>query len=523
MMMYKNFVLKLILLLVLVGATPAFTNDWLYTVRPNEAASKIGKSYLVNPYRIDEVLAYNNIVDADNLVAGTVLKIPVNYLKFGPARVQVTSVQGNVLIQNAYKESPLSTLHSVKLGDKIITGESSSAMLRFADGSELLLGSQSELIFDVLTQWGRTGMVDSRMRLLKGSAEGRVNKLQGSKSKFEVHTPSAVATVRGTEFRVRVGKDNSSVSFNEVSEGKVQVANNAAASLVPMGFGLVAEEGKKSDNVIELLPAPNLIGAELEYYGTMAELAWQQEQGAKAYRLELFEGNEAVSLIDSNLLSSAKAKIENLAVGDYTVRVRSVDDNGLEGLDRQHSFFVNGKILPPKRAASLTHFDINKKVEMSWQKDQMFSAYHYQVSDSKTFDNILRERETRSSKVTLRERLPIGTYYWRVLGKSTEKNSSYSLPIPFTVHLPKTIKVEVFDVKEGEAINAKWNNFGQSQKFEWQLATDKEFKNITQQGTTNENKVALKATNKGYYYFRVAQIVDGKTLAFTQPEAIMIY
>lgn len=523
-MLIKNFFKGLITIIVAISfSTPTFADDWLYTVRPNEAASTIANKYLLNPYRIDEVLDYNKIEAANQLLPGTVLKIPLNMLKFGPARVKVTSVQGDVKLVTANSEEELSTLHTIRLGDKVVTGEESSVMMRFADNSELLLGSGSELIFDVLSQWGRTGMVDSRMRLVKGNVEGRVKKLIGPKSKFEVHTPSAVATVRGTEFRVRVGEQNSKIAFNEVSEGKVQVENNVAQEIVPMGFGLVTEEGKKSDGVIELLPAPTLIESKQEYFGHSASLSWKENKDASAYRWELFEGKEAVKQLSSRLVEVSKTSFDKLDVGNYTVRIRAVDSKGLEGLDREHTFFVNGKLLAPVKPFSNSNFKVGEDLVFNWQQSSDFESYRVEVSNDIDFKQLVSYDSVTTPGLSSNNTLSTGEYYWRVSGKGKAQVSPFTKPIPFTVTLPEIVLLNLSDVRAGEKFSAEWNSFGKAQKFHWQIAEDSSFSTIVSEGEVKTNRLTVPVANKGYYYFRATYLDESGKKQYSTPQMFMVY
>lgn len=506
-MFYKNFFKWFSLVLTLFISSQLFANDWLYTVRPNDSASSIGNKYLINPYRIDEVLKYNQIDNVQALTAGTVLKVPMQMLKFGPARVQVVSVQGQVEFLRNNQIQSLTTAHTIRLGDKILTKDNGSAMLRFADKSELLLGSNSELVFDVLTRWGRTGMVDSKMRLLKGSAEGRVEKLQGPGAHFEVHTPSAVATVRGTEFRVRIDRDNVSVTYNEVSEGKVKVDNQVSDLLIPQGFGVVSEAGKAADEAIELLEAPDFEQALDLYPAKPVTIAWSKNPQAQAYRVELFADNQYKQQLKTYLVKSTSINFNQVESGSYAVRVRAVDANGLEGLDAKHEFQLNQAPMAPHGLSAQETNLVGQELQLNWLPLENAENYEVEVARDEDFSDVfVVEPAVENSKTITADRLP-GKYFWRVRGENKFGKGYYSEVATFISELPKIPSLNaVSDVLDSESAKITWEKVGLASGYQWQLATDDRFDNIIDSKTTSQTQLELENLAPGTYYFRVAAV-----------------
>ncbi len=520
----KKLLKGLLLVSILFLSLPLFASDWLYTVRPNEQALTIGNKYLVNPYRIDEILKYNQIEEPGKLTAGTVLKIPLNYLKFGPARVHVLSVQGDVAIISNNKRNPLTTLSSVQLGDKIITGKNSSTMIRFADKSELLLGSEAELIFDVLTQWGRTGMVDSRMRLMRGSVEGRVETLDGPGAHFEVHTPSAVATVRGTEFRVRVNKDNTEVTYNEVSEGKVQVKNNVAPLLVPQGFGTVSEKGKKADEPIELLPAPNFTLAKDVYPAKPVALEWEANAEATGYRVEIFADKLFKNQIDSRLVEANKIALNDIATGKYALRVRSIDVNGLEGIDAKHYFELHGAPESPQNLSSKEQVLSGEVLEFEWDAPNSAEGYLLEISRDENFQAIIVSQEADNTKQVLKETFSPGKYFWRVSGTNEHGTGYPSQSKIISVELPVTPTVShVDDIEVGNSVAVYTSKVPFANSYQWQISKDRDFSKILISRTTNNPELLLEDLEQGTYFVRVAAEGPNNLERYSESKEFEVY
>ena len=106
-------------------------------------------------------------------------------------------------------------------GDRIHTGASSTATLTFFDGSTTRLEARTNLRVSHLSSQrsGRGRIIVLHQRT--GQTHHRVEELPGTASRFEIETPTAVATVRGTAFTVAVSPDGTTDVL--VIEGHVAV------------------------------------------------------------------------------------------------------------------------------------------------------------------------------------------------------------------------------------------------------------------------------------------------------------
>lgn len=523
--MKKNLIQALLLVMAtMLISFSAVADDWLYSVRKGDTARIIANKYLVNPHRIDQIMQYNQLDLSAPLKAGSVLKFPMSSLKFGPARVQVLAVHGQVSLYRQQNVTALTELSSLVLGDKLVTAVDSSATLQFADKSELLLSPESELHFDVLTRWGITGMVDSRMRLLKGSVEGRVETLSGPGAHFEVHTPSAVATVRGTEFRVRVGKENTEVTFNEVSEGKVNVANNVAQNLVPQGFGLVSEAGKKTKPPIKLLPAPKLQTLQQEFSSKPVRINWQQDPAASKYRYELFQGENVSKQLTSATIKGDKLVIDELDAGDYLLRLRAVDSNGLEGLDTVYAFKLNGAPKAPTQLqTSKPQFWQNENVEFNWQASVDSKAYKLEVASDEEFQTGLQQLDVVEGLQAKLKIVSIGNYFWRLRAVNDFGSGQYSQIKTFEIVTAKGPEVEApQQVIQGERIDYSWSVIENAEHYYWQFSEDKNFSSVLLEGSSESTSLAIQDLDNIDYYFRVRAVGKDFTTEYSEVKVVSV-
>ena len=107
-------------------------------------------------------------------------------------------------------------------GDRVKTGEDSSAEIVFSGEHCVSLRSRSELTLTALRRQ------DSELSLALGSLLAKIQSLTGGD--FRVRTSAAVASVRGTEFGVEVdNEDPSQTHVGVFDEGKVAVTGAGGA------------------------------------------------------------------------------------------------------------------------------------------------------------------------------------------------------------------------------------------------------------------------------------------------------
>ncbi len=127
----------------------------------------------------------------------------------------ITFQIGDVQVQRPDQDfSPLSITDKVTKGDVIRTGANSQVTIQISDMAVVKILANS--LVEVQALFGKdNGAIYAK----DGKVLTKMNKLAKGKS-FDVKTPTAVASVRGTEFMASVENGNSTVA---VKEGKVAV------------------------------------------------------------------------------------------------------------------------------------------------------------------------------------------------------------------------------------------------------------------------------------------------------------
>ncbi|HVN27337.1 MAG TPA: FecR domain-containing protein [Candidatus Binataceae bacterium] len=160
---------------------------------------------------------------------------------------QIAQAQGSVELARTGLTRAIGLGTALYLNDEVIDGPAASSTINLNGGSSLELGESTTLKIDQHIMPANQGHFTSRLTLALGTVRSVVPALSGGGTEFEVHTPNAVTSVRGTVFRVtfsagqaRFGYPGCSTFTDvDVELGVVAVANRINPSLVvnvPEGY-----------------------------------------------------------------------------------------------------------------------------------------------------------------------------------------------------------------------------------------------------------------------------------------------
>ncbi len=189
------------------------------------------------------------------------LVIAARVLAQTPVAGTISSASGAVQVQHAAGAATSAAPGTaVNVGDRIITGPGGHAMVTLTDGSQLELGESSNLVIDSHALAPTGGRAATKVSLFGGVLRSVVSATGGAPN-FEVHTPNAVAAVRGTKWDTAYSEGDSRQTFGDcrkftdvvVYDGVVSVRNpNAASGLdVPAGYEVTVP-----CSISPLLPGP---------------------------------------------------------------------------------------------------------------------------------------------------------------------------------------------------------------------------------------------------------------------------
>lgn len=498
-------------LFVFPTATRAAAQDWIYTVRPGDNLWDLSEEYLINMEYWPKLQAINEVADPEHMPPGRRLRFPVAWLKIQPAAVRVLTVQGKAeaTVAATGQIVPLSVNLFLHAGDEVRTGPDGSAALEFADESQLLLQADSLLIMDTLSAYGHTGMVDTRLRLQGGRLDNRVTPSRGPGSRYEIWTPAAMSSVRGTDYRVSM-EPAVAVARTEVLAGEVSVRGMQRTQLVPRGFGTVAKLGKTPETPVRLLAPPDVSALPKVVERVPIQLSFPALTGAVAYRAQIAPSREFNVLLFDNTFKLPHISGPDLPDGDYVLRVRGTDARGLEGFDAYHDFTLNARPEPPLLMEPRHNTTVYDKLPaFQWSEPENARRYHFQLASNDRFAApIIDNVDYPQSRLMSDEVLQPGIYYWRVATRDTGGEEG-----PFSdsqqIKLLPAPKVEAPTITDN-TMSLRWGADSPGQHYQFQLARDPAFEDIIVDSLVAEPQVIIQHPESGFHYLRIRTIAaDG--------------
>jgi len=482
--------------------------EWIYTLQKNDSLASISESFLQNPRDSYRLLAHNGLSANTSLKAGQSLRIPIAWLKRQPEPARVSSLSGNVqhISGSDGRKTALTEQSLIRVGDELLLG-AGSATLTLADGSELRVSPNSRLMFNRLTQYGKTGMVDTRLRLHKGEVHSRVKPLRENGSRFEITTPSAVAAVRGTAFTLQANANGTSI---QVQQGAVDFGRPGKSQRIPAGYGAsVATTGSDRLRIRQLPPAPEITPVEPVVSQLPLELSWQTTP-APAHRIDIFETSSG-GWVQSRSVTSSQFPIDQLDNGQYEVHVAALDRRGIAGLPSVIPIEVELQAKTPTLVSPEHDASVDDDMpEFRWQLNGANEVARVEISQDPTFENLVSTSEWAPEGRALPSRaLSPGTYFWRVATEAGGTSFAASEARQFTVNgtLPpvRIININYLDSQ----VRVFWEQADSAEKYRLQLSEEPSFQNIIKEADVPDTTASLRLIPGRRYFVRVKAVSEG--------------
>lgn len=336
------------------------------------------------------------------MAVGQRIRVPANWLKVAPVAATIIFVHGEVLLGDGDGQSALKANQQLEIGSRITTGQG-SATLQFLDGSLLTMSAFSEITLDAVSAFKQSRSTAISVSVPEGEVSVRVPPRQ-PRTNFEVRTPSAVAAVRGTRFRVNSDSD-AAVTRSEVLEGQVGLNAEGVSQLLDLGFGSLARRGQAPIDPVQLLDAPswNLSCNDPGF----AE--WFAPPGAQRYKLVLLEDNlRSDRVLQSLTVSDTNYTFRNLETGCYQLRVNAVDMQGFNGMESQRQFCYDLQLVRPAIEELRWRSD---RFAVQWDPVQYAEAYEVEVAREADFKTVLASYPVTATQLSAElEALPAGVH-----------------------------------------------------------------------------------------------------------------
>jgi hypothetical protein len=287
---------------------------------------------------------------------------------------------------------------------------------------------------------------------------------------------------------------------------------------------VVAKQGGSMTPPRQLLDAPDLSGASARLERVPLRLSWQPMPGARGYRAQVFAFDSDEQLLLDGRFDDISAKWVDLPDGRYRLRVRAIDELGLEGLVATKAFELKARPEPPftvaPRAGALVH---GEKISFAWTRSSPAARYRLQLAASPDFASPVLDKadfETPPHELAL----PPGDYHWRMASITADGDQGpFGDAQAFTLRpIPPSPALEPAQASD-EGIVFRWKAPAAGAKVQYQVARDAAFSQIEFDETSNASEGRLDKPAPGTYFLRVRTIdADGFAGNFGVPQQIEV-
>lgn len=495
-------------------SSQSFAQEWIYTTVAGDNLWNLSEQHLDKVTRFKQLQKLNNIENPRQMQPGTRLRVPLKWIRSNPVPAEISEIQGSAELLQAADNRTLPAVKGsqIQLGDRIRSGADTTLAIRFADNTILTLYSDSLIRFDHLSAHGTTGMVDSRLHLLKGRMDTRVTPASGPGSRFEIETPSAISAVRGTEYRATVAEEGK-LSNIEVLHGQVLVSGAAKTRMIKAGYGTQVAAGTAPVAPKKLLPPPAFQQPEGPVRTINWTINWNPIQDAREYRIEISADASFNTPLWQQVSQYARTPLPDLPDGTYFVRVRGIDQLGLEGQSSVLQLTLDAR---PQAPVPLS--PENQKLfrgqspELLWTLSDDADRYRLEIATDKAFTNqVMDDDNIRSNHYDTSALAIPGHYFWRLTSITADHEFGPTGIIREWEIKPIPAKVDAqMSASDDGMLVASWPPGDSGQKFQVQLAYDSAFENMQIDQVLTEPEIRFSPIKNRARFLRVRTLeADG--------------
>lgn len=511
-------------LAALLGASawPAWAQDQ-HQVAPGETLWSIAERYTGTARQWPLFQKANRLANPHQLRVGQLIHVPDTSDRLPTADALVVFVYGESTVTvppvgatAAPSAAPapagpaptvLRSGTSLPEGSVIAVGDKAFVRLKLADGSVFDLYAGAQAVLQRMRHDGNSQQTRTLIRMLSGRVESDVVPRQHPGTRFDIHTPMAVASVRGTRFGVSASPDQAT---SEVTTGRVLVrslANPRQSTTLEAGQGasVDAQGGLRS---AALLPGADLSALPSQWDdGEFVAFALPPQNQAQAYRLRLLQTDPPGGVLREAWTKDPAVLWQALDDGRYTLAVQSQDQLGLLGQTAEHRFAVLATPAPPlyrQPAADATV--AGPRTSLRCTEVLEAQGYRIQVARDPAFQQPLVDTRVEQ-RCEHQAQLPPGRYHWRVASLSPRVPGGQG---PFS--LPSSFQVSASDAAATPEVDAAFWSPRAGLSYRVLLAEDPAFTKVLRDEWLSSNRLALPESPPQAVYLRLqSRDAEGRT------------
>lgn len=494
--------LSLAVLLLAFAAPPvrAAEPEFVYRTVRNDTLIHIARRFLLEPGDWRLLQERNRIANPRSIPVGTAIRIPLYRMRHEPREIEVETVRGAAV----GAAGPIAAGARLAEGAQLSTAGNGFVTLRLADGSRINVPSSSRIQVERSRSYGDASVAEIVLRLVTGRLETSVRPQRAS-DRFLIRANQAVTAVRGTRFRVAL--QDSGAAATEVTEGVVAVDEESVGRPIDVGvgFGTRVAPGQAPIAPVSLLAPPDATRVPPLFERTLVRIPFGSVGGATAYRAQVAQDAQFVAIVAEGRFEAPEAKFSDLADGEYFIRLRAIDGLGLEGLDVARAFRLKARPEPPFVSGPADRAKLRVgEAKLAWSMSTEAASYRVQVSASPEFSTPAVEEAGLAEPGYAARSLGPGTWHWRVASvRANGEAGPWGDTRQFTI-VPEPPAPKAGPAPDG-GIAFEWPG-EPGQRYQFQLAGDAEFSNVTIDRTLEEPGIRLADIGAGTHYFRMRAI-----------------
>ena len=509
--MSRLFLICIILSVSILFRLPDLQAETLipFQVKKGTNLIKFSAQYCTNPSEWTTIAERNALKPPYTIVQNSTLLVPMELLELEKVQAVISSVTGKVRFIDQDK-----VFENVKVGDNfsqgmtIETEPDSYALIVFPDQKFIHLAPGSSLTLNYAFRL-RDGNLKVETQVNKGETANSIDvKLKDNES-FRSRTPSVLAGVRGTEFRVKAVDGASSIV--ETLRGEVTAANSTQKNVtITADHGIKTVIGRPLGTPIQLPATPSLANFPDTFKIQPLSIILPDHSKAKTIRLTISTDQRGMeSVLEKSGTPGQKINLILPQDGSYFAFFSAIDAEGFESIPSQACPFLLRTIpaTPVSSEPKPNSTVFQPSVKFSWLETDTAVLYRGQLAEDKEFHTLVDQFETDQTFFETKP-LPSKDYYFRIQSQAADGFTSlYSEVIKFKVTEPPQLPQEPV---VADKIEIRWTPMGENLLYDIDIASDASFTSIVSQGAAlSEPRFApSNSLQPGKYFIRIRALMD---------------
>ncbi|MGL4188310.1 MAG: FecR domain-containing protein [Sphaerotilus sulfidivorans] len=498
---------------------PVFT----HVVTREETLIALSRRLLADPRQWPQLQQHNRIADARRVPVGTVLKIPVRLLATEPVPARVLSASGEV---SGPQGVAVAAGQALPQGARLQAGDGGQATLQLVDGTVLRLRAGSTVQVETSRRLPGSGGALSGVKVEDGQVEVQAQKRSGAGAPgFQISTPQGLLGVRGTEFRVSVDA-RAETTRNEVLEGQVMTEgrDGRAGRSVAAGFGVVVDRSGTVTPPVRLLAPPDVSAWPALQERVLVRFPIRPQPAVVAYRAQVAAAADPAfeRVLQDVRSTGAELRLVDLPDGDYRIRVRAEDAQGLQGRDALHLFTLKARPEPPLPSGPGPKAVVSgARLDLAWASVDEARSYRLQLARDEAMREPIQDQRTLAGTAWSVDALAPGVYFWRLASERSDTDQGPFGPVQ-RVEL-RALPAPLPPPRVGEdSLKLAWEGLP-GQTFEVEFARSADFAVLELTRRTEQSALELRLPGTGRYFVRLrARDPDGFVGPYTAPQAFTV-